>query len=62
MMSSNLSLKARMFMIMGWIGLTVGAVALSRHLDLIAGFGIAFGTGALIFFIRFMRREPRLRE
>ena len=62
MMSSNLSLKARMFMIMGWIGLTVGAIALSRHLDLIAGFGIAFGTGALIFFIRFMRREPRLRE
>lgn len=62
MVSNNLSLKARMFMMMGWIGVTVGAIALGRHLDFVSGFGIAFGTGALIFFIRYMRREPRLRE
>ena len=62
MMSSKLPLKTRMFMIIGWIGVTVGAIALRRHLDFVSGFGIAFGTGALIFFIRFMRREPRLRE
>jgi hypothetical protein len=61
-MSSNLPLKARIFMMMGWIALTIGAIALSRHLDFVSGFGIAFGTGALIFFILSMRREPHPRE
>ena len=49
-------------MIMGWIGLTIGAIALRRNLDFISGFGIAFGTGALIFFILYIRREPHPRE
>jgi hypothetical protein len=61
-MSSNLTLKARIFMIIGWIGVTVGAIALSRNLDFVSGFGIAFGTGALIVFILSMRRQPSLRE